>query len=118
MAELLRLTPDPTDELLSHHQPSDLDKSKDQILYDLDAIWFGIGESLKKLRKCLRGGSRWVLRKTIPIQEQYVIGNTMGNPGSYGCVKSCIHKITKEKYAVKTIKKWIFQDRNLIKVFF
>jgi len=118
MAECLKLTSDPTDELLSRHQPSDLDKSKDQILFDLDVIWFGKGESLKKLRKCLRGGSRWVLRKTTPIQEQYIIGNNMGNPGSYGCVKSCIHKITKEKFAVKTIKKWIFPDRKLTKVFF
>jgi len=118
MAECLRLTLGPTDKLLSHHEPSDLNKSEDEILLELDAIWFGKGWSLEKLRSCLKGNSRWVLRKTIPIQEQYLIGNNLGNPGTYGCVKSCINTITNEKYAVKTLKKWMFSDKKISALYF
>merc|ERR1719233_2813436 len=81
-------------------------------------MWYGKGKSIKELKRCTKGTSRWVLRKTDPIQEHYSIGSNLGNPGSYGCVKSCTHWLTKEKYAVKNIKKWIFNGKRQTKLFF
>jgi len=118
MAESLRLAPDPNDELLAKHDPAALTKSTEEILLEIDNIWFGKRESLRELKRCTKLNSRWVLRKTVPIQEHYTIGDKMGNPGSYGLVKSAIHKITKKKFAVKIIKKWIFKSRKLTKLFF
>jgi len=118
MAEPLRLTPDPNDKLLAKHDPAALTKSTEEILLEIDNIWFGKRESLRELKRCTKLNSRWVLRKTVPIQEHYTIGDKMGNPGSYGLVKSAIHKITKKKFAVKIIKKWIFKSRKLTRLFF
>lgn len=118
MEESFKLDPDPTDKLLANHDILSLDKSKEDILLDLDAIWYGEGKSVKDLKRCTKANSRWVLRKTEPIHEHYSMGASLGIPGSYGIVKSCVHKITKERYAVKKIKKWIFEGKKHIMLFF
>jgi len=110
-------TADPADKLLAFENLN-LHKSSDGILRDLDKIWVGESSSIDELRKCLEPGYRYVLRKTIPIKEDFKVGNNLGSPGTYGCVKSCIEKSTGTQYAVKEIKKWKFKDGELTSSFF
>jgi len=108
---------DPADSLLRGGD-NNLDKSSERILQDLDGIWVGGPTSLGELRRCLEPGCRYVLRKTIPIQQDYKIGVTLGNPGTYGCVKKCIEKGTGKPYAVKEVNKWKFKDARLTSALF
>jgi len=48
----------------------------------------------------------------------FEIGVNLGNPGSYGCVKSCIEKTSGNRYAVKEINKWRFKDSHLTNALF
>jgi len=105
MAHFLPIKLDNVDELLVNYGPNSFKDSKDDILKDCDGLWYGEAESWEKLQQCLKPSSRWVLRKTVSIRNHYLLGLNLGLPGSYGCVKSCVNRKTKEKFAVKEINK-------------
>lgn len=109
---------DPADKLLFAEGEIQLDKPSDTVLKDLDKIWVGESKSFKELKVCLEIGSRYVLRKTKPIQEDFKIGVNLGNPGTYGCVKSCIERSSGKPWAVKEVNKWKFKNGELTRAFF
>jgi len=74
-------------------------------LDELDTLWHGEKAGLATCRKALESQSRYVLRKTTPIQEVYTVGRQLGKPGTYGAVCEATLIDGAEVWAVKFINK-------------
>merc|ERR1719420_1291092 len=59
-------------------------------LEELDSLWHGQPIGYEECKKAVSGVSRYVLRKTIPLQEVYDVGKQLGKPGTYGSVREVI----------------------------
>jgi len=71
-----------------------------------------------QIKNCTSEHSPWVLRRTPPIDEHYVISSVLGNPGQYGVVKTAVRIKDKEKFAVKILSKNRFKESAVKKSFF
>jgi len=52
--------------------------------------------------------SKWVVKETAPLYEDYIIGGQLGEPGAYGVAKGCQRKRDGKRFAVKIIDKTKF----------
>lgn len=103
---------DPADKLLMSKTKISVD-TKDA-LSDIERLWHGESDGNPDAES-----SRYVFRKTAPIQEFYNLGKGLGNPGTYGCVQhATLIKDPSKEFAVKIINKWKFKDKYLTKSFF
>lgn len=94
-----------------------------EALSELDNLWHGEKVGVAACRDALKSSSRYVLRKTVPIQEVYDIGKQLGKPGTYGAVREA--KLLNPEneqdtvtFAVKIINKWKFKNTELTNSFF
>jgi len=72
----------------------------------------------QQIKNCASERSKWVLRKTPPIAEQFRIKKVLGNPGQYGVVRSAVRISDKKPFAVKILSKKRFRDGKVRQSFF